>query len=147
MLIQEIKKWCLAEGLSLSVTASTGIAGLHIGGSSLHDWAGINLGAPPAEKLVEAILIREMKARNAAWAEETALERDIRLEQEHAGYRFYYYEAYQRWMCTDILIIDESMYSQIANFMDENKFSNANDDAVSMISGNLFDKLVRSARN
>jgi ATP-dependent DNA helicase PIF1 len=43
------------EPSSLAVTASTGIAGLNIGGTTVHSFAGIRLGKEPAEKLAEAI--------------------------------------------------------------------------------------------
>lgn len=39
----------------LAITASTGIASVNIGGTTLHSWAGIGLGKEPAEKLVGKI--------------------------------------------------------------------------------------------
>ncbi|KAF8557361.1 hypothetical protein OG21DRAFT_306893 [Imleria badia] len=39
------------HGLSIGVTAPTGIAGLNIGGQTIHSWAGIGLGKEPLEKL------------------------------------------------------------------------------------------------
>lgn len=39
----------------VAITASTGIAGLNIGGRTLHSFAGIGLGTQPAEELVRQI--------------------------------------------------------------------------------------------
>lgn len=38
-------------GLDIGITAPTGIAGLNIGGQTIHSWAGIGLGKEPLEKL------------------------------------------------------------------------------------------------
>ncbi|WVR08357.1 hypothetical protein IAU60_005412 [Kwoniella sp. DSM 27419] len=46
----DVKRW------KLGVTASTGMAGVNIGGSTVHSWAGIGLGDLPAQKLYENIL-------------------------------------------------------------------------------------------
>lgn len=67
----------------LAVTASTGIAGVSIGGVTLHSWAGI--GINPGET---DFLVKKMKRDNAQ--RKTA------------------YTAYKRWNETDVLIIDES---------------------------------------
>lgn len=40
---------------SVAVTAPTGIAGLNIGGSTIHSFAGIGLGKEPAEVLANKI--------------------------------------------------------------------------------------------
>ncbi|KIP08549.1 hypothetical protein PHLGIDRAFT_43768, partial [Phlebiopsis gigantea 11061_1 CR5-6] len=61
----------------LAVTASTGIAAVNIGGSTLHSFAGVGLGKEDKEEL--------------------------RAKQE-----LIYSDVYERWLRTEILIIDES---------------------------------------
>lgn len=39
--INQYIEWCIDNGVIPSVTASTGIAAIHVGGSTLHSWAGI----------------------------------------------------------------------------------------------------------
>lgn len=39
------------HGYDIAITAPTGIAGLNIGGQTIHSWAGIGLGKEPLEKL------------------------------------------------------------------------------------------------
>lgn len=39
------------HGYDIGITAPTGIAGLNIGGQTLHSWAGIRLGKEPVENL------------------------------------------------------------------------------------------------
>lgn len=39
------------HGFDVAITAPTGIAGLNIGGQTIHSWAGIGLGKEPLEKL------------------------------------------------------------------------------------------------
>lgn len=41
---------------SLAITASTGIAAVNIGGTTLHSWAGIGLGLEPAKNLAGKFL-------------------------------------------------------------------------------------------
>lgn len=50
-------------------TAPTGIAGLNIGGSTIHSWAGIGLGKESADKLVDRLsTFKEMTwCSTAAW--------------------------------------------------------------------------------
>lgn len=36
---------------AVAVTAATGIAACHVGGTTLHSWAGIGIGIEPVEKL------------------------------------------------------------------------------------------------
>ncbi|OXH20987.1 ATP-dependent DNA helicase PIF1 [Cryptococcus neoformans] len=46
---EEVIKW------SLAVTASTGMAGVNIGGTTIHSWAGIGLGVDNAKKLASKV--------------------------------------------------------------------------------------------
>lgn len=39
------------HGFDIGITAPTGIAGLNIGGQTIHSWAGIGLGKEPVDKL------------------------------------------------------------------------------------------------
>jgi ATP-dependent DNA helicase PIF1 len=43
------------EGKGLHVTASTGIAAVHIGGVTLHSWAGLGVGTAPVSEIVKFI--------------------------------------------------------------------------------------------
>ncbi|TFY83127.1 hypothetical protein EWM64_g883 [Hericium alpestre] len=45
-----------AQGHRFAITASTGIASVNIGGTTLHSWAGIGLGKEGAEKLAGMVL-------------------------------------------------------------------------------------------
>nr|XP_019009026.1 uncharacterized protein I206_05666 [Kwoniella pini CBS 10737]OCF47807.1 hypothetical protein I206_05666 [Kwoniella pini CBS 10737] len=53
----EVQRW------KLGVTASTGMAGVNIGGSTVHSWAGIGLGELPAEKLYQNVLRNKITAK------------------------------------------------------------------------------------
>ncbi|KAK4687337.1 ATP-dependent DNA helicase PIF1, partial [Tremellales sp. Uapishka_1] len=48
---------------NLGVTASTGMAGVNIGGSTLHSWAGVGLGELKVDKLVEIVKKNKMTLR------------------------------------------------------------------------------------
>ena len=53
------------SGIGLEVTASTGIASVNIGGSTIYSWAGIGLGNLPAQQIIENLLsARGSKARH-----------------------------------------------------------------------------------
>jgi ATP-dependent DNA helicase PIF1 len=50
-IIRELRrKWAIRPE-AVAVTAATGIAACHIGGTTLHSWAGIGIGTEPADKL------------------------------------------------------------------------------------------------
>jgi ATP-dependent DNA helicase PIF1 len=66
------------------VTASTGIAGVSIGGTTLHSWAGIGLGM--GEPSILATRMRRDDAKRGKSAQ----------------------TAFKRWRETEVLIIDES---------------------------------------
>ncbi|KAF9270563.1 hypothetical protein L218DRAFT_42997 [Marasmius fiardii PR-910] len=51
VLLREIIKWFGESRKKLAITASTGIAAINIGGTTVHSWAGIGLGLEPAEKI------------------------------------------------------------------------------------------------
>jgi ATP-dependent DNA helicase PIF1 len=55
VLLREIIKYFLLIPRVVAITAPTGIAGLNIGGSTIHSFAGIGLGKEPREKLAEKI--------------------------------------------------------------------------------------------
>ena len=74
----------------------------------MHSWAGVNIGVGSAEQLADKILLQEVKKRHAAWNKETNREREERQKAELAGKRFFYHAAYKNWICTDVLVIDES---------------------------------------
>ena len=94
MLTREIIKTLNADGRKTYITASTGIAGVNIGGSTLHSFAGLGLAKEPKEKCLGKLLGQ------------------------------YGAKARRRWNECQALIIDE----------------------ISMIDGELFDKLEFVAR-
>lgn len=91
-IINHFKKKFARDPERLAVTASTGLAACHIGGITLHSFAGIGLGKDPVPQLLKRI------RRNA--------------------------KVKTRWLKTKVLIIDE----------------------VSMVDGELFDKLSSIGR-
>ncbi|KAH0590267.1 hypothetical protein H2248_012563 [Termitomyces sp. 'cryptogamus'] len=52
VLLREIIDTLKERGDTLGITASTGIAAVNIGGSTLHSWAGIGLGDQPAKRYI-----------------------------------------------------------------------------------------------
>jgi hypothetical protein len=48
---------------TLAITASTGIASVHIGGCTLHSWAGIGIGEETAKKFCGRVLHQECYAK------------------------------------------------------------------------------------
>lgn len=89
VLLREIISHCRAlysSSNELAITAATGIAGVNIGGCTLHSWAGIGLGKEDAEFLVGKLL-GQFKNR-----------------RKRAGLG----AAVARWMDVKTLIVDES---------------------------------------
>jgi hypothetical protein len=78
-LLREIIRTLRAASKPLAITASTGIASVNIGGTTLHSWAGIGLGKEPAIKLAPKILHQPKLHR-----------------------------VRERWVSVETLIIDES---------------------------------------
>lgn len=113
VLLREIIRWCRGEAnKQLAVTASTGIAGVNIGGSTLHSWAGIGLGLGTWQELVGMILGQARRARkkDGQRSQRASFEDDDDdAEQEgfdaldNRGQR-----ALHRWRSVQVLIIDES---------------------------------------
>ena len=56
VLLREIIQFLESTGRSVAITASTGIASINIGGTTLHSWAGIGLGEDTAKRLSGKIL-------------------------------------------------------------------------------------------
>lgn len=54
-IINEYKKYCIDNDIKVAITATTGSAGLLIGGCTLHSWAGIGKGDGSVDKLVDLI--------------------------------------------------------------------------------------------
>lgn len=75
---------------AVAVTAATGIAGVNIGGCTLHSWAGIRLGKESAEELAGRLLGQYKNRRK----------------------RVGLGAAVARWMHVKTLIVDESKCSQ-----------------------------------
>lgn len=55
-MLREIIGFLRSTGCIVAVTASTGIASVNIGGTTLHSWAGIGLGGRTANRLSRKIL-------------------------------------------------------------------------------------------
>lgn len=56
-------KW-LRSRIDMSVTASTGIAAIHIKGSTIHSWAGLGIGKLPAAKILANLEEKAVKYRD-----------------------------------------------------------------------------------
>ncbi|THH28278.1 hypothetical protein EUX98_g5905 [Antrodiella citrinella] len=127
VLLREIIKHCRSGRWGrLAITASTGIASVNIGGSTIHSWAGIGLGKETAQKLVGKLIGQE-----AHWKKKAArMPQDDDIDDDEAvlDVEFQPHEkknrTVERWKEVRTLIIDE----------------------ISMIDGLLFDKLEFIAR-
>ncbi|GJE87832.1 ATP-dependent DNA helicase PIF1 [Phanerochaete sordida] len=98
VLLREIVRWCRTVAQkNTAVTASTGIAGYHVGGSTLHSWAGIGLGIGSVDDLIDRILECE------------DLEHERAQKRLGGGYdpEKHYYTPLQNWLETQVLVIDE----------------------------------------
>ena len=116
LLLREIIRWCREQYRSLAVTASTGIASVNIGGSTLHSWAGIGLGKEPAEKLVWKIL---GKNRHEMMQKQAKLGRPFNYDTYDPNdpndpmavmAMISKKKTVDRWRSVQSLIIDESKY-------------------------------------
>ncbi len=69
MLLREIIKLQGKSGAARQtvVTASTGIAALNIGGTTLHSWAGIGLGMEPAAVFIQMVLDEQLEQILTRW--------------------------------------------------------------------------------
>lgn len=110
VLLREIIKWCRGQERTTAVTATTGIASINIGGSTVHSWAGIGVGLESAEKLVAKILGQEkykrMKDRQAR------RDQGLPSDDEDGGWQNDRQpRVVQRWRSCRTLIIDESAHS------------------------------------
>lgn len=64
-IIASLKRKHKGNADAVAVTASTGMAACNIGGTTIHSFAGIGIGAEPAPKLIEKI--RKNRNANARW--------------------------------------------------------------------------------
>lgn len=116
VLLREIIRWCRSVGRNIAVTASTGIAAVNVSGSSLHSWAAIRIGIGSAEYLAARIIATEDFLTEREWKKKIADKdyaewRRTRHSRKRAGQETVYCDAYERWLRTETLIIDESELS------------------------------------
>ena len=78
-IIQYFRKGIDGSRSKMCITASTGIASINIGGTTLHSWAGVGLGQEPVKRLAAKITYQKL------------------LEK-----------VLQRWRGVETLVIDES---------------------------------------
>ena len=107
VLLREIIKWCKETGRSTAVTASTGIASVNIGGSTVHSWAGIGLGKEPAEKLAMKLLGKDkyLRLKEKEKRRQQGLPSD---DEDHFYEKDNQPRVVDRWRRCQTLIIDES---------------------------------------
>ncbi len=103
VLLREIIRTCREDGRPgrLAITASTGIASVNIGGTTLHSWAGIGLGKEPADKLVGKLLGQDkwQRRKEKAKREQMGLPPSSSSDENR---------AVEKWRKVRTLIIDES---------------------------------------
>ena len=108
VLLREIVKWYRAQGKQLDVTASTGIASVNIGGSTLHSWAGVGLGKELAEVLVMRILGKEKYQRRKRKENRRMQGLPPDPQDDGGSDSDCQPRVAQKWRTCDALIIDES---------------------------------------
>lgn len=116
VLLREIIKHCRTGRWGrLAITASTGIASVNIGGSTIHSWAGIGLGKESAEKLVGKLLGQMLH-----WQKKAAMmaqDEDINDNDGETDVDFQFKSkkspTVDKWREVTTLIIDESTCQQM----------------------------------
>lgn len=122
VLLREIIAWCRAQYTPerVAVTASTGIAGVNIGGSTLHSWAKIQLGKAAADTIVGNLKRTDEQFCDKA-ERECGIRRRVRsdiaqtvVDEVFHIHRSHFSNAYYRWETCAVLIIDESELNCVA---------------------------------
>lgn len=123
VLLREIIEWCGGRRSPyIAITASTGIASVNIGGSTLHSWAGIGLGKESAETLFYKILGQDKAYRRRRKEQGHDTDEDLIGSADGKGLR-----ALGRWQRVRTLIIDESKRASILNQVQHANYSSLHD--------------------